>query len=68
MSIETFLFVEGILEELSDYQRYSSTEHFDEAFILLLDSAVLSFFFGHDAAEVEHADTGKKVSLCLTEL
>lgn len=50
MSIKTVLVVEGILEELSDYQRYSPTEHFDEAFVLFLDSVVLSFFCGHDAA------------------
>lgn len=68
MSIETALVVEGILEELSDYQGYSPAEHFDEALVLFLDSAVFSFFFGHDAAEAQHADTGEKVGLCLTEL
>lgn len=68
MSIETALIVEGILEELSDDQGYSPAEHFDEAFVLLLDSAVFSVFSGHDAAEVEHADSGYQIGLSLTEL
>lgn len=67
MSIETALLVEGILEELGDYQRHSPAEDFNKAFVLLLDSADFSFFLGHEAAEVEHANSGEKVGLRLRQ-